>query len=91
MTMRHAAGGAGPIDEPQRSPDEEPFEDTAGRGQASAEGTTGSVWVTSEHEADAAEERRQDAESGAVAGAIAGTSALGPLGGTLGAASMPAE
>ena len=78
MTMRHAAGGAGPVDEPER--EQEP---------GSTEAPSAPIWKTDEDRNDEGRTETDAAEisrTGAVPGAIAGASAVGPTGGIIGAA-----
>jgi len=84
MTMRQAAGGAGDVEEPERSPDEELIEDPAGRPGYVA-GPTGSAPISSELRGDPGSEGDRRAEGGAIGGAIVGTAVAGPIGGAVGA------
>ena len=85
MTMRHSAGGAGDVDEPERGQDEAQVRDPAGRPEPYVDGPTGPAPVSSELHGDPGAEGDRGGEGGAVAGAIAGTSLAGPVGGVVGA------
>lgn len=85
MTMRHAAGGAGDIDDAERGKDEERVWDPAGRPEPYVAGPTGPAPVASELRGDPGAEGDRGSEGGAAAGAITGTSLAGPVGGVVGA------
>ena len=84
MTMRHSAGGAGNIEEPERGEDRQ-VEDPLGRPEPYVKGPTGSAPLSSELRGDPGSEGDRGGEGGAAAGAITGTSLAGPVGGVVGA------